>query len=54
MPVAQRQVVVLRYLEDLSEAETAAPLGVAPGTVKSRAARALEALRRALDEDVDV
>ncbi len=54
LPVAQRQVVVLRYLEDLSEAETAATLGVGPGTVKSRAARALEALRRALDEDVDV
>jgi len=54
LPVAQRQVVVLRYLEDLSEAQTAATLGVASGTVKSRTARALEALRRALDEDIDV
>jgi RNA polymerase sigma-70 factor (sigma-E family) len=54
LPVAQRQVVVLRFLEDLSEAETAATLGVASGTVKSRTARALEALRRALAEDVDV
>lgn len=54
LPVAQRQVVVLRYLEDLSEAEVAATLGVASGTVKSRAARALEALRRALGEDIDV
>jgi len=52
LPVAQRQVVVLRYLEDLSEAETAATLGVASGTVKSRTARALEALRRALDGDI--
>lgn len=54
LPPAQRQVVVLRYVEDLSEAETAATLGVASGTVKSRAARALEALRRALTEDIDV
>ena len=54
LPLAQRQVVVLRFLEDLSEAETAATLGVASGTVKSRTARALETLRRALAEDVDV
>lgn len=53
LPVGQRQVIALRFLEDLSETETAATLGVAQGTVKSRTARALEALRRALDEDVD-
>ena len=34
-----------RYLLDLSEAETAAALGVARGTVKSRLSRALERLR---------
>jgi DNA-directed RNA polymerase specialized sigma24 family protein len=38
--------VVLRYYEDLSEAEIAAALGVSAGTVKSSASRALAALRR--------
>lgn len=41
----QRQAVVLRYLHDLSEAETAAAMGCAVGTVKSTASRALERLR---------
>src|SRR5215510_712577 len=35
----QREVLVLRYVADLSEAQTATVLGVAAGTVKSRAAR---------------
>jgi RNA polymerase sigma-70 factor (sigma-E family) len=39
-----REVLVLRYYADLSEAETAEVLGVPPGTVKSRTARALAAL----------
>ncbi|TWD82561.1 RNA polymerase sigma-70 factor (sigma-E family) [Kribbella amoyensis] len=41
----ERSVVVLRYLEDLSEKETAAVLGVAVGTVKSVTFRALRKLR---------
>lgn len=40
----QRAVVVLRYYADLSEAEIADTLGIAPGTVKSHAHAALAAL----------
>ncbi|KAA1418660.1 SigE family RNA polymerase sigma factor [Nocardioides humilatus] len=40
----QRAVVVLRYFAHLSEAQTAAVLGIAPGTVKSRLSRALARL----------
>jgi DNA-directed RNA polymerase specialized sigma24 family protein len=38
-------VVVLRYVEDLTEVQTAATLGVALGTVKSANSRALQKLR---------
>ncbi|MGH3347684.1 MAG: SigE family RNA polymerase sigma factor [Nocardioides sp.] len=44
MPPEQRDVLVLRYYADLSVADIAEVLGIAPGTVKSRAARALHAL----------
>jgi RNA polymerase sigma-70 factor (sigma-E family) len=44
LPARQRAVVVLRYLEDLSEAETARMLGVGAATVKARTGRALAAL----------
>jgi RNA polymerase sigma-70 factor (ECF subfamily) len=43
-----REIVVLRHLLDLSEAECAAVLGVAPGTAKSRHSRALARLREEL------
>lgn len=43
-----REVIALRWFAELSEAEMAVALGVRPGTVKSRLARAFERLRAAL------
>lgn len=45
LPLGQRQVIVLRYYEGLSESEIARTLGIGAGTVKSRASRALATLR---------
>jgi len=47
-----RTVIACRYLLELSEAETAAALGVRPGTVKSRLSRALDRLREEVGERV--
>jgi RNA polymerase sigma factor (sigma-70 family) len=49
LPPRQRAVLVLRYYEDLSEAEIARVLGIPVGTVKSLARRGLARLRRSLD-----
>jgi RNA polymerase sigma-70 factor (sigma-E family) len=51
LPKRQRAVIVLRYYEDLSEAEIAATLGVSNGTVKSQAARGMATLRKLLADD---
>jgi RNA polymerase sigma-70 factor (ECF subfamily) len=48
LPDRYRDVVGLRYLLGLSEAETAVALGLPVGTVKSRTARALDRLESAL------
>jgi RNA polymerase sigma-70 factor (sigma-E family) len=44
----QRAVLVLRYFNDLTEAQTAEVLGCSPGTVKSNASRGLARLREVL------
>lgn len=54
LPPKQRAVIVLRYYEQLSEAETAEVLGVSVGTVKSQANRAIKALRERLGDRSDL
>jgi len=48
LPRRQRAVLVLRYYEDLADAEIGRILGCTPATVRSQAARALATLRAAL------
>ncbi|MET8309337.1 RNA polymerase sigma factor [Micromonospora sp. NPDC005173] len=51
LPVRDREVIVCRFLLDLSEEETVATLGWPRGTVKSRTSRALAKLRGLLDRE---
>jgi RNA polymerase sigma factor (sigma-70 family) len=53
LPPRQRAAVVLRYYEDLSEAECARAMGCSVGTVKSTTARGLLALRAQLGSTRD-
>jgi RNA polymerase sigma-70 factor (sigma-E family) len=50
LPVRQRTVLVLRYWEQLTDAETAAVLGCAEGTVKSAGSRGLARMRELADD----
>ena len=50
LPVGQRAVLVLRYFDDLTEAETARVLGCSVGTIKSQHARAIARLRQLLPD----
>lgn len=50
IPPRCREVLAYRYFAALSEREIAAALNVAPGTVKSRTARALERLRKEMEQ----
>jgi RNA polymerase sigma-70 factor (ECF subfamily) len=48
----QREVVILRFIEEYNVAETAAVMGKNEGAVKSLTRRALAALRRVLEREV--
>ena len=52
LPVRQRAAIVLRYYEDLTEAQTADAMGCAVGTVKSQVSAGLLKLRVALADEL--
>jgi RNA polymerase sigma-70 factor (sigma-E family) len=54
LPTKQRAIIVLRYYEDLSEAQIAATMGCSAGTVKSQASRAMAKLRELVKDDAMV
>jgi RNA polymerase sigma factor (sigma-70 family) len=51
LPIRQRTAIVLRYFEDLSEAQVAELMRCRPGAVKSLVSRAMTTLRSSLGED---
>lgn len=51
LPPRQRAIVVLRYYQDLTQAEVARTLGISVGAVKSQLAAATQRLRRSLSDD---
>jgi RNA polymerase sigma-70 factor (sigma-E family) len=51
LPVRQREVVVLRFYADLSEAQIALAMGITRGAVKSHTSRAMAALRTVLERE---
>lgn len=53
LPVRQRAVMVLRYYEDLTEAQIADVLGCSRGSVKKHASRAIAALSVRLDDPAE-
>ncbi len=50
LPARQREVLVLRYYLDLSEAQIADTIGISRGAVKSHASRGMAALRTSLEQ----
>jgi RNA polymerase sigma-70 factor (sigma-E family) len=54
LPPRQRAALVLRFYEDLTEAQTAAAMGCASGTVKSQVSAGLAKLRDRLGDDVEL
>jgi RNA polymerase sigma-70 factor (sigma-E family) len=54
LPTKQRAIIVLRYYEDLSEAQIAATMGCSAGTVKSQASLAMAKLRELVKDDAMV
>jgi RNA polymerase sigma-70 factor (sigma-E family) len=56
LPPRQRTAIVLRYWEELTEAQTAEAMGCSPGTVKSAASRGMRRLRElsGADESDDI
>jgi len=51
LPRRSREVLVLRYYQDLSDTDIAATLGISTGTVRSTASRAIAALAAELKEE---